>query len=77
MCEVLDKIETRGIEKGLQQGMQQGMQQGLQEGELKAKREMARSLAGMGMPAERIAQAAKVDVEVVRQWLAQDASAGD
>ena len=77
MCEVLDKIETRGIEKGLQQGMQQGMQQGLQEGELKAKREMARSLAGMGMPAERIAQAAKVDVEVVRQWLAQDAPAGD
>ena len=65
MCEVLDKIETRGIEKGLQ------------EGELKAKREMARSLAGMGMPAERIAQAAKVDVEVVRQWLAQDAPAGD
>ena len=77
MCEVLDKIETRGIEKGLQQGMQQGMQQGLQEGELKAKREMTRSLAGMGMPAERIAQAAKVDVEVVRQWLAQDAPAGD
>ena len=33
MCEVLDRVENRGIAKGIQQGMQQGMQQGIQKGE--------------------------------------------
>ena len=60
MCEVLDRIENRGIEKGIEKG------------ELKAKREMALSLAGMGMSAEAIAQAARVSVETVKQWLTQE-----
>ncbi|MCD8331843.1 MAG: hypothetical protein LUB63_04840 [Oscillospiraceae bacterium] len=28
MCDVLDRIETRGIQQGMKQGIQQGMQQG-------------------------------------------------
>ena len=32
MCEVLDKVEKRGIEQGLQQGLQQGIQQSIQQG---------------------------------------------
>lgn len=32
MCEVLDKIENRGIQRGIQQGIQQGMQRGMQQG---------------------------------------------
>ena len=73
MCEVLDKVESRGVERGLRQGMQkgiqQGMQEGLREGEAKARREMALSLLGMGVPMEQVAQAAKVSVETLKQWL--------
>ena len=63
MCEFLDKVENRGVERGIERG------------ELKAKREMAFSLAGMGIPLEKIAEAAKVSVEVVKQWLAPTESA--
>ncbi len=36
MCEVLDKIENRGIKKGIAQGIAQGMTQGIAQGEDKA-----------------------------------------
>ena len=32
MCEVLDKVENRGIEKGIRRGMEQGLEQGLEQG---------------------------------------------
>ena len=54
MCEFLDKVENKGVEKGLLEG----------------KYEMALSLAKMGIPLEKIAEAAKVSVETVQQWLA-------
>ena len=58
MCEFLDKVENKGVEKGLNEGRQE------------AKQEMALSLAKMGIPLEKIAEAAKVSVETVQQWLA-------
>ena len=58
MCEFLDRVENRGIEKGLS------------EGRTEAKQEIAFSLQGMGMPVEKIAEAVKVSVETVKQWLA-------
>ena len=33
MCEVLDRIEDRGLQRGRQEGLQRGRQEGLQEGE--------------------------------------------
>ena len=54
MCEFLDKVERKGRS----------------EGEAIAKREIAFSLQGMGMPVEKIAEAVKVSVETVKQWLA-------
>lgn len=71
MCEFLDKVENRGVERGIEKGIETG----IERGELKAKREMAFSLAGMGIPLEKIAEAAKVSVEVVKQWLAPTESA--
>ena len=62
MCEFLDRVENRGIEKGLSEG--------LREGRTEAKQEIAFSLQGMGMPVEKIAEAVKVSVETVKQWLA-------
>ncbi len=31
MCEVLDKVEQRGIEKGIEQGVQKGIQKGIEQ----------------------------------------------
>lgn len=66
MCDVLDRIEL----KGRQEGRREGRQEGRQEGELEAKKEMAVSLASMGISLDKIAEAAKVSIDVVKQWLA-------
>lgn len=60
MCEIADKIFQEGIERGVQEGLVQG------------KKEMALSLAEMGLTAEKIAQIAKVSVEQVKEWLSED-----
>ena len=70
MCEFLDRVENRGIEKGLSEGITKGRNEGLREGRTEAKQEIAFSLQGMGMPVEKIAEAVKVSVETVKQWLA-------
>ena len=56
MCEVLDRIENRGI------------QQGIEQGRMQEKKENALTLHKLGMNEEFIAQALKVSVEVIRQW---------
>lgn len=40
-----------------------------QDAQKDAKRSMARSLADMGVPLEKIAKAAEVDLETVRRWI--------
>ena len=45
------------------------LERGLQQGERNAKRKTAWNLAGMGMPAEKIAQAVQEPVELVEEWL--------
>ena len=54
----------------LSQGvLEKGMAAGRTEGEMKKAKEMAFSLAEMGIPVEKIAQAAKVSAKVVEEWL--------
>ena len=57
MCEVAEKIYKEGEKRGEKRG------------EMQAKKEMAFSLAEMGIPVEKIAQAAKVSAKVVEEWL--------
>ena len=57
MCKEMDQI------------YQEGAVQGRKEGEMTAKKHMAMSLAGMGLSAEKIAEAPKVSVQLVQQWL--------
>ena len=59
----------RGIQGMIQDGRKEGMQEGIREGELKKAREMSLSMADMGIPVEKIAGAARVSVELVREWL--------
>ncbi len=35
MCEVLDKVENRGIQKGIQKGIKKGIKEGEKKGEKK------------------------------------------
>ena len=39
MCEVLDRVEARGIEKGIEQGIEKGIEQGRIEGRLEGRQE--------------------------------------
>ena len=61
MCREMDAIYNEGEKRGRAQGVA--------EGELKKAKEMALSLADMGLSAERIAEAAKVSVNLVQEWL--------
>ena len=54
MCDVLDRVESKGR----------------REGEMKKAREMVCSLFKMGVPVEKIAAAAQVSIDVVKQWVA-------
>lgn len=58
MCEAMRRL------------MQDEIADEVREAEMNGKKEMALSLAGMGMPAEKIAEAAKVSLKVVQEWLA-------
>ena len=53
----------------LEKGMEKGMAAGRTEGEMKKAKEMAFSLAEMGIPVEKIAQAARVSAQIVEEWL--------
>lgn len=65
MCREMEKIyrdgESRGIEKG----------------RAEQAKETALSLAGMGLAVEQIAQAVKVSVQLVQEWLAERSSAAN
>lgn len=61
MCEVLDKIEKKGIAEGMERGMEKGA--------LQKARETALNLDKMGLTDEMIAKAVNVSIDLVRQWL--------
>lgn len=65
MCKEMDKIYNWGESSGITKGITKGITIGREE----EKKEMARSLANMGMPLDKIAEAAKVDVEQIQAWV--------
>ena len=65
MCKEMDQI----YQEGAVQGRAEGRAEGRIEGEMTAKKNMALSLAGMGLSAEKIAEAAQVSVQMVQEWL--------
>ena len=77
MCDVLDRIEKRGLEKGREEGRIEGRIEGLEEGRVKGREEgreegqveMALNLHKQGVGLDIIAMAAGVGVEVVERWL--------
>ena len=78
MCEVLDRVEQRGIligeERGRQEGRREGRQEGRQEGLLaqaKADALNMRRIAGITDPSI-IARIVNVATEIVERWLAEE-----
>ena len=69
MCREMELIYCEGIEKGEIRGFERGEKRGFEQGELKKAKETALSLAEMGLSAEQIAQAVKISVETVQQWI--------
>lgn len=53
MCDVLDRVEQRGVEQG----------------EMKRAKETALNLHSMGMKEDFIAKAVNVSIDLVKQWL--------
>ena len=61
MCRVMDELYNEGKEEGREEGREEG------------KREVVLSMAEMGISVEKIAQAAKESVSLVRQWISEGA----
>ena len=66
MCREMEQIYSEGIESGEKRG--------IEKGELKKAKETALSLAEMGMPVEKIAQAVRIGVETVQKWIDESIS---
>ena len=65
MCEILDRVENRGIKQGIEQGIEQGIKQE----RLRLSKEMAADLRQEGWSDEKIANFLHVSVVDVRIWL--------
>lgn len=81
MCEAMRRLMKDEIEEEMREaqregrieGQREGRIEGQKEGEMKKAKEMAISLAGMGMSVEKIADVAKVSVKIVQEWLTGNA----
>ena len=64
MCEALDIIENRGIQKGISQGISQGLHMGEEK---QAKATALRMLAD-DMPLETVAKYVGLDIDIIKKW---------
>ena len=71
MCREMEKIYQEGREEGIETGYVRGMETGIVAGEMKAKKETVISLAEMGITVEKIAQAVRMSVTIVQDWIAE------
>ena len=63
MCEMAQRMISRGREEGRMEGREGGR--------LEKAREVTKNLYSLGMEKEKIAQAVNVDVELVKKWIVQ------
>ena len=71
----MEKIYSEGRTEGRLEGRMEGRLEGRLEGRMEGQRKMALSLANMGMPSEKIAEAAGVSAEMVETWLSSSKNA--
>lgn len=66
MCEAMRRL--------MQDEIADEVREAQRDGEMKARKETAITLAGMGMPAEKISEAVKVSLKIVQEWLSGNMS---
>ena len=62
----VDTAKREGIEIGMKQGMEKGIEQGLEKGKHEANTETAQRLLAMGLPAEQVAKATQLPLEIIK-----------
>ena len=68
------KLRKAEYEAGVEAGVEAGIEAGIAEGELKKARETALSLAEMGFPVDKIAEAVKINRDKVEEWMKESMS---
>ena len=70
MCEVLDRVEARGVEKGRIEGIEKGRREGIREGKLEGAVTTLASLVKDGiLSIEDAAKRANMSVEVFKKYI--------
>ena len=69
MCDVLDRIEKRGIAQGIAQGKAEGRAEGITEGTEAQAKKTAVNLYKMGLKPVDIARAVDCSLNLVQTWL--------
>ena len=69
MCDVLDRVEKRGIAQGIAQGIEQGIERGITKGADEQARKTAMNLQKMGLSPTDIARAVDRSLSIVQKWL--------
>ena len=69
MCDVLDRVEQRGIAQGIAQGIEQGIERGITKGADEQARKTAMNLQKMGLSPADIARAVDRSLSIVQKWL--------
>ena len=68
------KLRKAEYEAGVEAGIKTGIEAGVVEGELKKAKETALSLAEMGFPVDKIAEAVKISRDKVEEWMKESMS---
>ncbi|MBQ8132871.1 MAG: Rpn family recombination-promoting nuclease/putative transposase [Clostridia bacterium] len=69
MCELIDRIEARGVAKGVEKGKAEGRAEGKAEGKAEGRSEIVRSLIEIGRSIKEIAEFFKTDEEEIKRLL--------
>ena len=67
MCELLDEIENRGIEKGIEQGIEKGIEKGRSEGEETATLRIAKKFKDSNVSIDIIMKATGLTKEEIEE----------
>ena len=62
----VDTAKREGIAEGKEIGMKEGMEKGRAEGKNEANTETAQRLLAMGLPAEQVAKATQLPLEIIK-----------
>ena len=63
---LIDDSYQKGKEKGKEEGIAEGMEKGRAEGKHEANTETAQRLLAMGLPAEQVAKATQLPLEIIK-----------